>query len=86
MDVVFSNFSLINSEILNKCYKILTNGKYHSVLPLSHSDQPIERALKLDKSNRLKFDNSKSSEKWDKILSHLILIQDSFVGLILIKQ
>ena len=60
---IFPISPLTNSEILNKCYQILTNGKYHSVLPLSHSDQPIERALKLDKSNRLKFDNSEVFRK-----------------------
>ena len=54
---IFPISPLINSEILNKCYQILTNGKYHSVLPLSYTEQPIERALKLDKKNLLKLDN-----------------------------
>ena len=54
---IFPISPLINSEILNKCYQILTNGKYHSVLPLSYTEQPIERALKLDKRNLLKLDN-----------------------------
>ena len=54
---IFPISPLINCEILNKCYQILTNGKYHSVLPLSYTEQPIERALKLDKRNLLKLDN-----------------------------
>ena len=54
---IFPISPLINSEILNKCYQIITNGKYHSVLPLSYTEQPIERALKLDKKNLLKLDN-----------------------------
>ena len=54
---IFPISPLINSETLNKCYQILTNGKYHSVLPLSYTEQPIERALKLDKRNLLKLEN-----------------------------
>ncbi len=60
---IFPISPLNKIEILNKCYQILIKGKYHSVLPLSHTDQPIERALKLDKSNRLKFDNPEIFKK-----------------------